>query len=99
MESQSSSRQKSSGYTLFATIVAVGAITLPMMFGDRITISPLVLFLAAIIPNLFFHQIGASKEKESGVMYSRVFLLRIAASAASAFVILGIYHIAYTLGS
>lgn len=93
-----SPRVGKSGYLQFTVMIALAALLLPLMFGQTITISPLVLFAVAVMPNFLVYLI---REKEGGGsgMFSRVFFLRVAASGVCALLLYGIYLIAYTLGA
>ena len=69
------------------------------MLAQRITVSPLLLLAAAIMPNFIWTLILATEEDDGRVMFSRVFNIRVVASVACAFLLLAIYRIAYSLGS
>lgn len=79
-------------------IIALAVVLLPLVFGQTIAISPLVLFAVAVMPNFVAYLIPEKDDGDSG-MYSRVFFLRVAASSACAVLFYAIYRVAHTLGA
>lgn len=69
------------------------------MVGQRMTVSPLLLFAVAVMPNFIWHVMPATEARDERVMFSRAFTIRVAASVACAFLLTAIYRIAYALGS
>ena len=94
----SSLRDGPVGYALFAAIVALAGGLLSAVFGPTITVSPLVLFAVAVMPNSIVYLLPAKDGDESG-MFSRVFFLRVVASSACALIFYVIYRVAYTVGA
>jgi hypothetical protein len=72
---------------------------LPLVLGQKITVSPILLIAVAVMPNFILHYIPATEENNGHGVLSRVFYIRIAASVAGAFLLLAIYRIAYSIGS
>ena len=96
--SYSSLRNGPAGYALFTAIVALAGGLLSAVFGPTITVSPLVLFAVAVMPNFIVYLLPAKDGDESG-MFSRVFFLRVGASSACALIFYLIYRVAYSVGA
>lgn len=92
-------KHKFSRAIFFATFVVVGMVILPMMVGQKITASPLLLLAIAVMPNFISSLISATEESSEHIMFSRAFNIRVIASVACAFLLIAIYRIAYSLGS
>jgi len=86
-----------SGYLRLVTIVALAVVLVPSVFGQTITVSPLVLFAVALMPNILVYVIPAKHGDNR--MFSRVFFLRVAASSGCAVLFYAIYRIAYAVGA
>ena len=86
------------GYVLFIVIVALAGLLRPAVFGRTITVSPLVLFAVAVVPNFIAYLIPA-QDGDDNRMFSRVFFFRLAASCACALMFYAIYRIAYAIGA
>jgi hypothetical protein len=99
MSSNTSPRSPFAGFALFTVLLALAVILLPLILGQRITVSPLLLFGVAVVPNFIAYLIPATDENGGRALFSRVFYLRVIASVASAFLLLAIYRIAYFLGA
>ena len=99
MPSHPSPRSGFTGAALFAALLGGAVVILPLLFGQKITVSPLLLFAAAVIPNFIVYLIPATDKNGGQALYSRVFFLRVIGSVAAAFLLLAIYRIAYTIGA
>jgi len=94
----SSLRTGNVGYVLFIVIAALAGLLLSAVFDRAITVSPLVLFAVAVVPNFIAYLIPGRAGDDNG-MFSRVFFSRIAASCACALMFYAIYRIAYSVGA
>ena len=99
MSSNTSPRAPFAGFALFTVLLALAVILLPVILGQRITVSPLLLFGVALAPNFIAYLIPATDENGGHALFSRVFYLRAIASIASAFLLVAIYRIAHTLAA
>lgn len=89
-----------SQYKVFAIVILpLSYMMLPLIFGDKITISPFVLFIVAILPNVFWFRFVKTDSGGQSVVTFRGFVLRTFASAAAALLIVIIYRVAYNIGS
>src|SRR5471032_1868211 len=89
-----------SQYQIFVIVILlVSFLILPLIFGSKITISPFVLFLVAILTKVFWFRFGKNDSGVQSVVNFRGFVLRTFASAAAAFLIVIIYRVAYNIGS
>ena len=99
MSSNTTSRSPLAGFALFAVLLALAVILLPLMLGQRITVSPLLLLGVAVVPNFIAYLIPATDDNGGRILFSRVFYLRVMASVASAFLLWAISRIAHTVGA
>jgi hypothetical protein len=99
MSSNTSPRSPFAGFALFTVLLALAVVLLSLTLGQRITVSPLLLFGVAVVPNFIAYLIPATDENGGRALFSRVFYLRLIGSVASAFLLLAIYRIAYALGA
>jgi hypothetical protein len=99
MQTPASYKSKPAENIIFTTILALAVVILPLVLGQKIIVSPLLLIAVAVMPNLILHLIPATEENHGDGLLSRVFYMRIVASVACAFLLLAIYRIAYFLGS
>ncbi|MEW7847994.1 hypothetical protein AB2N08_04775 [Massilia aurea] len=72
----SSPRTGNVSHVLFIVIVALAGLLLPAVFGQTVTVSPLVLFAVAVVPNFIAYLIPAQGGDDNG-MFSRVFFFRL----------------------
>lgn len=97
MSSNTPPRSPFAGIALFAILVALAMILLPLILGKKITISPLLLFGAVVLPNFIAYLIPATEENGGHALFSRTFYLRLVASAVSVMLLLVIERIAHAL--
>ena len=83
---------------LFIVIVALAGLLLPAVFGQTVTVSPLVLFAVAVAPSFIAYLIPAQSGDDNG-MFSPVFFFRLVASCTCALMFYAIYRIAYVIGA
>lgn len=99
MITQSARKEKYRYQIILVVILMTAFLLLPQMFGNKISISPFVLFVVAIVPNLFWFRFNSADSGKQSNVSSRTFFQYIFASAASAFLIVIIYRVAYSVGS
>jgi hypothetical protein len=97
MSSNIPPRSPFAGFTLFAVVLALAVIVLPLLFGRTMIVSPLLLLAIAVIPNFIAYLIPSTDENGGHALFSRTFYLRLVASVASAMLLLAIERIAYAL--
>ncbi|MGK5026935.1 hypothetical protein [Janthinobacterium sp. RB2R34] len=99
MKNQSVEKLKSQYKVFVIVILTLSYLMLPLIFGNKITISPSVLFIVGILPNLFWFRFVKIDSGVQSVVTFRGFVLRTFASAAAALLMVIIYRVAYNLGS
>jgi hypothetical protein len=97
MSTNTSPRSPFAGFALFAMLVALASIVLPMIFGRAMTISPLLLLAIAVIPNFIACLIPATDENGGHALFSRIFYLRLISSIVAALLLLAIERIAHAV--
>lgn len=82
------------GFTMFAGIISLASVLLPAIFGNRMIVSPVLLFGIVIICNLANCMIPDTSEKENDAIFSKIFFLRLALSTAFSALIIAIHLVA-----
>jgi hypothetical protein len=93
----SASTGRAGGAILFAAILGIALVLLPGVLGERLSVSPMLLFGAAAVSTVCNHLVPG-RGGEPGALYSRAFFLRLAASSVAVFGLLGVYRLAQALG-
>lgn len=81
----------------FFVLLALALLVLPMMFGNHILVSPVLLFGVAVITTVANHLIPGAGDKNENRLFSRIFYMRLAASFAVVLLLLAIDHAARVL--
>lgn len=93
----SASTGRARGAILFAAVLGIALVLLPGVLGERLSVSPMLLFGAAAVSTVCNHLVPG-QGSEPGALYSRAFFLRLAASSVAVFGLFGLYRLAQTLG-
>lgn len=76
------------GFAMFAGIILLAPVLLPAIFGNRMIVSPVLLFGIVIICNLANCMIPNTSEEGNDSIFSKIFFLRLGLSIVfSAFII------------
>lgn len=99
MITNGSQRRRWNGFSVLATIIALGVIGVPLIFGNRVTVSPMLLFFIVILCNVahcIVPQRKEAKEQDEDAIFNRVFFIRLAISGLFSILLIAIYQVAMT---
>lgn len=87
------------GLPLLIAIMALGAVVIPLVFGSKISVSPMLLFFIVIICNishLFVRRGKKAEDQDDEIVFNRTFFTKLAISGFYSILLIAIYQIAMT---